>query len=131
MVIDVRAHLDLFDLDDFLLFLRLGLFLLLLVFELAEIEDLANGRLRARRNFHEIKPCFGGEFDRFGCWNDAAFFPVLIDQKDLRNPDFFIDAGAVAFWLRGGERSAGYRRFSFGGFRRKASTMPARGAMNR
>ena len=41
VLIDVRANLDLFDFDDFLLLFGFVLLLLLFVFELAEIQDLA------------------------------------------------------------------------------------------
>ncbi len=48
MIVDARTHLDLFDLDDLLVLAGFGSFFLFLVFELAEIEDLADGRLGIR-----------------------------------------------------------------------------------
>jgi hypothetical protein len=45
MRVDVGAHLDLLDLDDLLVLARLGSLLLVGVFQLAEIEDLADWRI--------------------------------------------------------------------------------------
>ena len=62
MDVDVRAHLDLFDLDDLLVLARLGRLFLVGVFQLAEIEDLGDWRIRIGRNLDEIEPgLFGGE----------------------------------------------------------------------
>ena len=47
--------LYLFDFDDALLLLGLVLLLLLLVFELAEVEDLADRRVGVRADFEQIQ----------------------------------------------------------------------------
>ena len=55
MLVDVGPELDLFDVDDLLLLLRLVRLLLLLVQELAEIHDPADRRLGRRRDFHQVE----------------------------------------------------------------------------
>src|SRR5216683_1029467 len=50
-----RAELDLLDLDDLLLLARLVAALLLLVFELAEIEDLDHRRVGVGSDLDEIE----------------------------------------------------------------------------
>jgi len=57
MVIDVGTELDLLHLDDLLLFAGFVLLLLLLVLELAEIEQLADRRIGVRRNLDEVEAC--------------------------------------------------------------------------
>ena len=54
--VDVGPHLDFLDLDGLLFLAGLGGFLLRLVFEFSEIEDLAHRRCGVRRDFDEIKP---------------------------------------------------------------------------
>ncbi len=54
MGVGVGAEFDLFDLDDLLLFPRLGFPLLLFIFELAKIHDFADGRISIRGNFNQI-----------------------------------------------------------------------------
>ena len=62
VAVDVRAHLDLFDLDDLLVLACLGRLLLVGVFELAEIEDLDDWRFGIGRDLDEIQArLFGGE----------------------------------------------------------------------
>src|SRR5258708_15904073 len=55
VVVDAGAQLDLLDLDDLLLLARLVAALLLLVFELAEIEDLDHRRVRVGGDLDEIE----------------------------------------------------------------------------
>jgi hypothetical protein len=52
--VDVGAHLDLLDLDDLLVLARLCRLLLVGVFQLAQIEDLADGRIRIGSDFDEV-----------------------------------------------------------------------------
>ena len=55
VLVDVRTNLDLFNLDDALFLLRLVLLLLLLIFELAEVENLADRRVGVRADFEQVK----------------------------------------------------------------------------
>ena len=65
MIIDVRAHLDLFDVLRFLRFTRgIGLFLGL-IFIFADIEEFRDRRIRIRRDFDKIKADICGLFNRF------------------------------------------------------------------
>jgi hypothetical protein len=58
MIIDVRTHLDLLDLLRLLVLARGGGLFLGLVFELADIENLAYRRIGAGGNFNEVPPRF-------------------------------------------------------------------------
>lgn len=112
MVINIWAHFYFFNLDDFLLFLRFSFFLLLLIFIFTEIEDLADGRLRAGRDFDEVEAGGDRDFNRLARRHHAAFFPILIDQQDLRDIDLLVDPGSVGVIFADGglaKRSAGYR----------------------
>jgi hypothetical protein len=117
MVVDVRTHLDLFDLNDLLLFLGLRLFLLLLIFEFAVIENFAYGRRRSWRDFDKIKAGFSGDGDGFGGFYNAALFTMMVDQENLRDVDVVIDARAGGFCRAVGEGSACYELLSIGCFR--------------
>ena len=65
---------DFLDLDLLVLELRFVLPLALTVFELAEIHDAADGRLRRRRNFHQIQ---------------LGLFGKLVSRRDTDNTDLF------------------------------------------
>ena len=95
VVVDGRAHLDLLDLDDLLLLARLGGLLLLLVFELAVVHQLDDGRLGLRRNFDEIEAFFFRDGAGFVEADLAVFVTVVSDQKDGAGKDFFVDARPV------------------------------------
>ena len=92
--IGVGAELDLFDLDDLLLFAGLGLALLGFVFELAEIHDLAHRRVGVWRDFNQIKPGFLGHHQGAGRRNYADVFTFGADQADFTGSNAFVDAGA-------------------------------------
>ncbi len=57
MGIGPGTELDLLDLDDLLLLTGLGLALLLFVFELAQIHDLADRGHGVRGNLDKVQPC--------------------------------------------------------------------------
>jgi hypothetical protein len=56
--VDVRAELDLLELDHLLPLARLVLLLLLLELELAIVQDLADGRIGVRNDFHQVQASF-------------------------------------------------------------------------
>jgi hypothetical protein len=95
VAVDVRAHLDLLDLDDLLVLARFGRFLLVGVFQLAEIEDLDDRRFGIGRDFDEVQArLFGGE----QCIIDGnvpAVAAVGIDELYARDSDVAIGARAV------------------------------------
>ena len=92
--IRIGAELDLFDLDDLLLFAGFGFALLRLVFKLAEIHNLAHGRIGIRRDFYKVKPCLVGHFHGAGGCNHACIFAIGADKADFIRADKFIDARA-------------------------------------
>jgi hypothetical protein len=94
MIVDVRTHLDLLDLLRLLALAgEIGLFLGL-VFELADIEELAHRRIGIGRDFDQIEANFGGLLDRFAGVHHAQIFAVLIDHAHLGHGDEFIIARA-------------------------------------
>src|SRR3546814_19892230 len=64
--------------------------LLGLVLELADIEELAHGRIGAGRNLHQVEPRFGGLLDRLPRVHPPPVFALLVDPPPLRHGDEFI-----------------------------------------
>ena len=90
--IGVRSELDLFDFDDLLLFARFGFALLGLVFEFAEIHDLAHGRVGIGRNLDQVQSSF------FGHFHGAA---VGTNKANFVRADIFVNARAcISLWRR-------------------------------
>jgi hypothetical protein len=108
VVVDVRPHLDLFDLNDFLFLLGFSFLFLLLIFVFAVIEDLAYGRGRIRRDLNKIEACLRCDSYRLIGGNDAAFFTLVINKKNLRNINVFIDARPIGLLGRGCKWSTCY-----------------------
>jgi len=108
MGVRIGAELDFFDLDDLLLFTGFGLALLLFVFELAEIHDLAHRRIGVGRNLDQIQTGIIGHLHSTRRGHNPCVFAIGSDQPDFIGSDAFIYARAsVALW-RGIVRSAGY-----------------------
>ena len=90
----VRTELDLFDLDDLLLFARLSFFLLSLVFELTKVHDLADGRRGVWRNLDKIETSVDRHI-QCAFWGDNAYiFAFGANETDFVGADAFVDAGA-------------------------------------
>jgi hypothetical protein len=107
--VDVRAHLDLLDLDDLLILARLcGLFLAL-VLELAEIGDLADGRLGIGRDLDEVETLVLRILEGFLDRDDAAVRSIDVDQLDPGGPDVTVGARPFLDGRCGFERSANGR----------------------
>ena len=94
MFVRIRAKLDFLDLDDLLLFARFGFTFLLFVFVLAEIHDLAHGRLGIGRNLDKVEPSFIGHFHGTLRRHNADVFAVRPDQADFIGADLVVDARA-------------------------------------
>jgi hypothetical protein len=109
MGVDVRAHLDLLDLDDLLLLALLGGLLLVLILQLAQIEDLADRRFRVRRDFDEVETRLFGKRQSFIGGNDAEILAFIVDELDFGNANVPIGARALAGRCAGFERSANGR----------------------
>jgi hypothetical protein len=92
VVVDVRAHLDLLDLDDLLVLAGFGRLFLGGVFQLAQIEDLGDRRIGIGRNLNEVQPGLFGELDGFAGGNFAAVVAVGIDKLDAGDLDVPVSA---------------------------------------
>src|SRR5215210_2658882 len=91
VLVDVGPELDLFDVDDLLLLLRLVGLLLLLVEELAEVHDAADRRLGRRGHLHQVEGLLLSPPQRLLHWHDAGLRAVGVDQAYLTNPDTLVD----------------------------------------
>ena len=92
--IRVGTELDLFDFDDLLLLPGLALALLLLIFELSEVHDFANGRGGVRRDFYQIQPGINRHFNGTFWRDDADVFSFSADEANFWRSDVFVDPGA-------------------------------------
>ena len=108
VLVGAGAKLDLFDFDDVLLFAGLSLALLLLIFEFAEIHDLADRRFGIWRNLNQIQPCLLSHLHCTGGCDHADIFAVRSDQPDFRATDTIIDTRACVTLRRGIVGSASY-----------------------
>lgn len=95
MVIRLGANLDFLDLHNCLPFSGFLLFLLLLVFELPEIHDTANGRISSRSDFHEIHPGLMGGSNGIVAGHNPQLFPFSTDHPHFTGTDQFIAANPV------------------------------------
>jgi alpha-beta hydrolase superfamily lysophospholipase len=93
--VDVRAHLDLFDLDDLLVLARFGRLLLVGVFQLSQIEDLRDWRIGVRRYLDEIESRFFSGEQRIVYGDFTEISAVDADELNTRDPDVGVCAGAV------------------------------------
>jgi hypothetical protein len=92
VLIDAGPELNLFDDDDFLLFLRLVGLLFLLEQELPVIHQLADGRGGAGRNLDQIEVFFAGQLLGLGVGNDADLRAIVTDEADFRSTDLFVNS---------------------------------------
>ena len=91
-----------------MLFACLGFPLLLFIFELAVIHDLADRRIGGWGNFNEVQTGDFGQFHATAGGNDAFVFALGANQADFAGGDAFVNAGSGVA-LRGRVmRSAGY-----------------------
>jgi hypothetical protein len=95
VVVDHGPEFDLLDLDHLLALAGLGRLLLLLVLELAVIEQLADWRRRIGGDFDEIEPGLLGQGNRFRDRDGAFVASVLVDQVNLASANLLVDARAV------------------------------------
>ena len=107
VVIDGGAHLDLFDLDDLLVLASLVGLLLGLIFEAAEIKDLADRRLGIRRDLDEVEACFLGSSQRILNRGDANILAVFTDQLNFTDTtNFAVDTRPILSGFLRFERTA-------------------------
>ena len=96
VVIDVRAHLDLFDFDDLLLLAGLVGLLLQLVLVASEIDDLDDRRIGLSRDLHQVQADLESRVHRFCGRDHTLVLAILVNQAHARDADVAIDARAVA-----------------------------------
>jgi len=108
VLVGVGAEFHFLDVDRLLLLARLGFALLLFVFELAVIHDLADRRIGIGRDLDKIEPGLVGQFKGFPGGNNAKVFAVGPDQPDFRRCDSLVGAWSGIALRRGIVRSAGY-----------------------
>ncbi len=83
MIVDIRAKLDFFDLDDFLPLARFRRLFLGLEFIFAEVHNLADGNFTVHRNLYKIQPRFLGLRERIALINIAVIFSSLINKLNI------------------------------------------------
>src|SRR5690606_15630777 len=108
MGIGSGPELDLLDLDDLLLLLGLGFLLLRLVFELAEVHDLADRGRRIRADLDQVEPGLLGQLHPPRGGDEADVLTLGADQADFGDTDAVVDPGAGIAHRRGVVGSAGY-----------------------
>jgi hypothetical protein len=94
VIVDRRAHLYLFDLDDLLVLARLGGLLLLLILELAIVQDLADRRLRIRRDLDQVEAGGSGALNGVEPADNTDILAVRVDQSDFAGSDRVVDLRA-------------------------------------
>ena len=95
VLVDLRPELDLFDVDDLLVLLRLARPLLLLVLILPEIHDPADGRHGGGGDLHQVQPLLLGDDEGLRRRHDAELLPVIVDDPNFPDADAFVDANTV------------------------------------
>src|SRR5690606_23891822 len=83
--------------------------LLALVFQLAQIGDLAHRRLGVWGNLYEVQPGGLGGEQRIVDGDDTLVVAVCVDQLNVENPDIPVRARPVLGRRRGFEWSANGR----------------------
>ena len=92
VTVDAWTHLDLFDLDDLLLFSCFCRFFLLFVFIFSIVHKFDYGRLGAWRNFDEIEAFFFSDGEGVFYAKLAKFFTVCANKKNSICGDISVDA---------------------------------------
>jgi hypothetical protein len=106
MDIDVRPHLYLFDFNGLLLLAGLGRFLLGLVLVATVVENLGDRGDRVGGDLDEVETRLARQVERPGDRGGTVVGAGGIDQLNLGNPDFLIDARSVLGGRRRLEGSA-------------------------
>ena len=99
MIINAGAQLDLLDLDDLLLFARLGRALLFEKTKSSVIQYLTNGRFGVRVDLDQIEAGGVGKLQRLREGNHAVILAFRIDQPNLSRANLLVYS--EAFLLRG------------------------------
>ena len=100
MMINIGAHLDLFDLNDFLLFAGFVSLFLRLVLELAVVEDFADRGLCLWRNLHQIQAGVVRAVQGIINADDADILSRFVNEADGINFDPFVYPRPGLGWRR-------------------------------
>lgn len=111
--VDVRTHLDLFDLNGLLLLASFCSFLLGLIFVTAVVQDLADWGVGIWLDFYQIQAGIHRDIHRFFGRHDAAVGAFMINQLDFANANFIVSARAFLRRRRGAERTANGRNLLY------------------
>jgi hypothetical protein len=95
MDVDVRPHLDFLDLDRLLLLAGLGGLFLGLVLVPAIVEKLGDGRDGIGGDLDEIQSGLLSELKGAVDRDGAVIDTLRVDQLDLGDPNFLVDARAI------------------------------------
>src|SRR5580704_4962358 len=63
---------------------------------LAVVGDLANWRVRRRRDFHQVKAALARQLQRLEWLHDAKLAALFINHPDLASANPLVDADAIA-----------------------------------
>jgi len=102
VVVGFGPQLDFFDLDLGGVFAGFFGFLLLLVLELSEVHELANGGGSRFSDFDEVKTLFFGHLKSAQSGDDTDLLAVSADEADFFDTDTSVDAGFFFFFLTDG-----------------------------
>ncbi len=91
VVADLERQADALDLDALRAGFALPLELLLAVEVGAIVEEFADRRPNVRRDLDEVKAAFLREAEGFSGRDDAQRFLLLVDERDLGNPNLLVD----------------------------------------
>ena len=92
VLVRLRPHLHFLDLDDRLLLARVLRPAALLVLELAEVHDPADGRSRLRSHFDQVQLPLLSDPECLGDRENAELLPLGRDDAYLSNTDPLVDS---------------------------------------
>lgn len=96
MRVDADAEFHFLHLAALLMLVGLLLVLLLDVFVLAVIDNLAHGRIGVRSHLHQVKPTLFGDANSLRSWDDAKLMlTIFLDDAHLRRTNALIDTGLI------------------------------------
>lgn len=96
VVVDLQAETNLLDFRGALVAASLTSLDLLVVLELAVINELGDRRLRVRGHLDEIEVCLLGQVQRDGSRDDAHLLALRADQAYLRDANLVVNTWFVA-----------------------------------
>src|SRR4029077_5337802 len=128
VLVDLRAELDLFDLDHLLVLAGFTRALLLLVLVFPEIHDAADRRHGRRRDLDQVEPLLLGDGERLRRRHDAELCAGVVDHADFADADARVHPGAVvATWTSVESDKASLRCYAVNQLAAESSEPPSEG----